>query len=66
MLSREEPKIVIIKKGEKMERYGKKQWKDEGEKKTVACKRGSRLAKNGSGSQARTLVNLSPRTGNFN
>ena len=43
MLSGEEPKTVIIKKGEKMERYGKKQWKDKG-KKTVACKRGSRLA----------------------
>ena len=38
MLSREEPKIVIIKKGEKMERYGKKQWKDEGEKKQWLAK----------------------------
>ena len=32
MLSGEEPKTVIIKKGEKMERYGKKQWKDKGKK----------------------------------
>ena len=46
----EEPKTVRTKKGEKMERYGKKQW---------LARRGSRLPKNGSGSQARTLVQLS-------
>ena len=50
MLFGEEPKTVRTKKGEKMEKYGKQQW---------LARRGSRLPKNGSGSQARTLVQLS-------